>query len=98
MCWVCCELLLAKLLGANSHSSNNLSLLARVVTVARDEMQDRQVCCCRCEPKIQLLLSLLRAHQYGAVSFTRMVGPMAQKYTRPTALEAISLAPAIMMT
>ena len=32
------------------------------------------------------------------MSFTRRVGKMAQKYTRPTELWLISLAPAIMMT
>ncbi len=37
-------------------------------------------------------------YQYGALSLTSNAGNTAQKYTRPTAPELMSLAPAIMIT
>ena len=40
----------------------------------------------------------LMSHQYGALSLTSKAGKTAHKYTRPTAPELMSLAPAIMMT
>jgi hypothetical protein len=38
------------------------------------------------------------AYQCGAVNFTTIVGKMAQKYTKPTAPDEISVAPAIIIT
>ena len=46
-----------------------------------------------------LVLSANLCHyQYGALSLTSNAGNTAQKYTRPTAPELMSLAPAIMIT
>ena len=69
------------------------------VTLLSFRAEQKQLIRCKGMATDSLVPSANLCHyQYGALSLTNNAGNTAQKYTRPTAPELMSLAPAIMIT